>query len=348
MIETKGMAAMNAKESLKKFSFSRREPKKNDVVISIKYCGICHSDIHMVRNEWGEGLFPMVPGHEITGVVSRVGDAVTKYKTGDRVGVGCFVDSCRVCDNCKNDLDNYCLQGMTQTYGNYDKKNDEITQGGYSNFIVVDENYVLSIPDNISLDKAAPLLCAGITTYSPLMHWKAQNNKKVGVLGMGGLGHMAVQIAAALGAQVTVLSHSDKKKEDAFKLGAKNFLVMKSQDDFAKTARSLDLIINTVSSSKLDLASYFNLLKIDGTLVSVGAPEDGYKIHPFPLIMGRRSYAGSLIGSIKETQEMLNFCGKHDITPEIEVISPSYINEAFERVLKSDVRYRFVIDMTKI
>jgi uncharacterized zinc-type alcohol dehydrogenase-like protein len=349
MIKAKGIAGMSATEPLVPYSFERREPKEHDVVIDIKYCGICHSDIHTVRSEWGEATYPLVPGHEIAGVVSAVGDKVTKYKVGDSVGVGCFVDSCRTCENCKQDLNNYCLEGFTGTYGAKDKHiENAITQGGYSDIIVVNQDYVLSIPKSIPLDKAAPLLCAGITLYSPLMHWKAGKGKKVAILGMGGLGHMGVKIAKALGADVYVLSHSDKKREDAMAMGAKEFIVTNTKEVFEKYRCYFDLIINTVSASELDMNSYFELLKLDATLVALGGPEKPYKISPFSLILKRRNYSGSLIGSIKETQEMLDFCAKHNITPEIEVINPSQVNEAYERVLKSDVRYRFVMDMQKI
>jgi uncharacterized zinc-type alcohol dehydrogenase-like protein len=348
MIKAKGYAALKPKEKLVPYSFERRDPKENDVVIDIKFCGICHSDLHMVGDEWGfNSPFPLVPGHEIAGVVRAIGSKVTKYKVGDHVGVGCMVNSCRECAHCKNDLENYCIPGNTSTYGGTDK-DGTTTQGGYSDVIIVDQDFVLRIPDNLPLDKAAPLLCAGITTYSPLRHWKAGPGKKVGVMGLGGLGHMAVKIAAALGAEVTVFSHSEKKKEDAMKLGAKNFLILKSDEDFLNHGLSFDLIINTISSSEINLGNYLSLLKMDATLVSVGAPDKPLSIHPFPLIMMRRSYAGSLIGSIMETQEMLDFCGKHNITPEIEVIGPEKINEAYARVLKSDVRYRFVIDMAKL
>ncbi len=348
MIKAKGIAATSAKSNLAPFSFERRDPKPHDVVIDIKYCGICHSDVHQVRSEWGESIYPMVPGHEIAGVVRAVGTHVTKYKVGDHVGVGCFVDSCRTCSSCKAEMDNYCLEGMTQTYNSVERDGKTVTQGGYSDVIVVDENYVLRIPNSIPLDKAAPLLCAGITLYSPLTHWKAGPNKKVAIMGLGGLGHMGVKIAVALGAEVTVLSHSDKKREDALKMGAHHFVSTADASVFAKYDSTFDLIINTVSSSEINMGDYFNLLKLDGTLVVVGAPDKPLSIHPFPLIVKRRSYSGSVIGSIKETQEMLDFCAKHNITPEIEVIDPSYVNEAYERVLKSDVRYRFVIDMSKI
>jgi uncharacterized zinc-type alcohol dehydrogenase-like protein len=349
MIKAKGFAALKPKEHLVPYSFERREPKEHDVVIDIKFCGVCHSDIHMTRDEWGFGSpFPMVPGHEIAGVVRKVGTKVAKYKVGDRVGVGCMVDSCRECAHCKQELENYCIPGNTMTYGSPERDGSAITQGGYSDVVVVNEDFVLKIPDNLPLDKAAPLLCAGITTYSPLKHWNAGPGKKVGVMGLGGLGHMAVKIASALGAEVTVISHSENKREDAKKLGGHQFLLTKTPEVFQQNALSFDLIINTISSAEIDLGSYLSLLKMDGTLVSVGAPDKPLSLHPFPLILMRRSYAGSVIGSIKETQEMLNFCGKHNITPEIEIISPDKINQAFERVLKSDVRYRFVIDMGKL
>lgn len=349
MIKTKGYAALAPKAPLTPYSFERRDPKEHDVVIDIKFCGICHSDIHMTRDEWGfDSPFPMVPGHEIAGVVRAVGSKVKKYKVGDKVGVGCMVDSCRTCAHCEQQLENYCLQGNTMTYGSTERDGSAITQGGYSNNIVVNEDFVLNIPDSISLDKAAPLLCAGITLYSPLMHWKAGPGKKVGILGMGGLGHMGVKIAVALGAEVTVISHSDKKRDDAFKFGAHKFISTKNPDVFVENAGYFDLIINTVSSAELDMALFFGLLKLDGSLVNVGAPDKPLSVNVFPLIMMRRSFSGSVIGSIKETQEMLNFCAKHNITPEIEVIEPAQVNAAYERVLKSDVRYRFVLDMAKI
>lgn len=345
MIQAKGIAAFSAKEPLGPFSFERRDPKDHDVVIDIKYCGVCHSDIHTVRSEWGAAMYPVVPGHEIAGVVRSVGSKVTKYKIGDHVGVGCLVDSCRECAHCKQDLDNYCLTGFNPTYNGFEKDGKTPTQGGYSDVIVVDENYILRIPKSLPLDKAAPLLCAGITVYSPLMHWKAGPGKRVGVMGLGGLGHMAVKIARALGAEVTVISHSEKKREDAFKMGAHDFLSTHDESVFQKNAGAFDLIINTVSTADINMANYFGFLKLDATLVSVGAPDKPLSISPFSLIMMRRNYAGSLIGSIKETQEMLDFCGQHNITPEIEVISPDKVNEAYERVLNSDIRYRFVIDM---
>ncbi|HLE01795.1 MAG TPA: NAD(P)-dependent alcohol dehydrogenase [Bdellovibrionota bacterium] len=348
MIKATGYAAPTVKAPLRPFSFERRDPREHDVVIDIKFCGICHSDIHMARNEWGTStLFPMVPGHEIAGVVRSVGSKVTRYKVGQHVGVGCFTDSCRTCEHCRKSLDQYCLEGNTLTYGALERDGKTVTQGGYSNVIVVDENYVLRIPESLPLDRAAPLLCAGITLYSPLMHWKAGPGKKVGIMGLGGLGHMGVKIARALGAEVTVFSQTEKKKEDAHRMGANHFVATKDPSVFNKLAGSFDLIINTISAD-INMADYFGLLKLDGTLVAVGAPEKPMVIHPFPLIMMRRSYAGSVIGSIKETQEMLEFCVKHKITPEVEVIAPEQVNTAYERVLTSDVRYRFVIDMARL
>ncbi len=349
MIKAKGFAAVSATTPLAPYAFERREPKDHDVVIDIKFCGVCHSDIHMARDEWKFGsAYPMVPGHEIAGIVRTVGAKVKKFKTGDRVGVGCMVDSCRTCINCKQDLENYCIPGSTLTYSSPERDGSGSTQGGYSNVIVTNEDFVLRIPDELPLDKAAPLLCAGITTYSPLRHWKAGPGKKVGVLGLGGLGHMAVKIAVALGADVTVISHSDKKREDAKTFGAHNFLNTQTPNVLTENALSFDLIINTVSSADLDLNPILGLLKLDGTIVNVGAPEKPLSINVFSLLLMRRNFAGSVIGPIKETQEMLNFCAQHKITPEIEVIAPAQVNEAFERVLKSDVRYRFVLDMAKL
>ncbi len=347
MITAKGIAAFAAKKPLGPHTFERRDPKEFDVVIDIQYCGICHSDIHTVRNEWGEARFPIVPGHEIAGVVREIGNKVTKYKVGDHVGVGCFIDSCRECPHCKNDLEQYCDVGFNATYNSLEKDGVTPTQGGYSNVIVVDENYVLRIPDSLPLDKAAPLLCAGITLYSPLMHWQAGPGKKVAIMGLGGLGHVGVKIAHALGAEVTVLSHTDKKQNDAIIMGADHFIATHDPAVFKQHASTFDLIINTISVD-INMMDYFGLLKTDGVLVVVGLPEKPLSISPFPLILKRRSYSGSVIGSIKETQEMLDFCAKHDITPEIELITPDKVNEAYERVIKSDVRYRFVIDMQKL
>ncbi len=288
----------------------------------------------------------MVPGHEIAGVVRAVGPKVTKYKVGDHVGVGCFVESCRHCASCQQGLDQYCLEGITVTYNGRERDGKTISQGGYSNVIVVNEDYVLRIPKSLPLDKAAPLLCAGITLYSPLMHWQAGPGKKVGIVGLGGLGHMGVKIARTLGAEVTVLSQSDRKREDALRMKAHHFLSTSDKQVFKQHANSFDLIINTVSA-EIDMNDYFGLLKVDGALVAVGIPEQPLSVQPASLISMRRTYAGSMIGSMRETQEMLDFCAQHEITPEIEVIAPAEINAAWERVVKSDVRYRFVIDMSR-
>lgn len=346
-IPTKGIAALAAKAPLKPFSFERRSPGEHDVLIDIKFCGICHSDIHQARDEWGGSVFPMVPGHEIAGVVSQVGSKVTKYKVGDHVGVGCFVDSCRTCSSCREGLEQYCEVGMTGTYNSTERGTDIPTQGGYSNKITVDENYVLKIPKSMPLDAAAPLLCAGITLYSPLMHWKAGPGKKVAIIGLGGLGHMGVKIAHALGAEVTVLSHSLKKQEDGKRMGADHFYATSDETTFTKLAGQFDLIINTVSA-EMDWNLFLGLLKRDGTLVICGIPEVAIPVGAFSLVGGRRSLAGSLIGGIKETQEMLDFCDKHKIACEIEVIPADKVNDAYERVIKSDVRYRFVIDMATL
>jgi alcohol dehydrogenase (NADP+) len=347
MITTKGYATKNPKEPLGPFSFERRETRDHDVLIDIQYCGICHSDIHQARDEWGGSIFPMVPGHEIAGVVAKVGTKVTKYKVGDKVGVGCFVDSCRHCQHCHSGLEQFCVEGMTPTYNGKERDGKTPTYGGYSNKIVVDENYVLKMPTNLPLDACAPLLCAGITLYSPLKHWNAGPGKKVAILGLGGLGHMGVKIASALGAEVSVLSHSLKKQKDGERMGAKHFYATADPETFKKLAGSFDLIVCTVSQD-IDWNQYLNLLTVDGTMVVVGVPEKQVPVGAFPLIFGRRSLAGSLIGGIKETQEMLDFCGKHKITCDIELIPIQKVNEAYERVVKSDVRYRFVIDMKSL
>ena len=345
-IKVSGYAAQQAKAALGPYSFERRAPSDHDIVIDIGYCGICHTDIHQVGDEWGGSKFPMVPGHEITGTVSQVGPKVTRYKAGDRVGVGCFVNSCRKCGPCSKNLEQYCTEGMVTTY-NGTEKDGTPTQGGYSNKIVVDENYVLSIPDNLPLDKAAPLLCAGVTLYSPLVHWKAGPGKKVAIIGLGGIGHMGVKLAHALGAEVTVLSHSLKKQEDGKKLGADHFYATSDPATFEKLKGYFDLMINTVSA-ELDWNKYLDLLALDGAMVIVGIPEKEIPVGSYPLVAGRRSIAGSLIGGIKETQEMLNFCSKNNIASEIEVIPIQKVNDAYKRILASDVRYRFVIDMKSL
>ncbi|HVW79101.1 MAG TPA: NAD(P)-dependent alcohol dehydrogenase [Alloacidobacterium sp.] len=346
MSQTKGYAAAAAKAPLAPYTFERRELRDHDVAIDIKFCGICHSDIHQARDEWGGSIFPMVPGHEIVGIVTAVGSKVTKFKVGDAAGIGCFVDSCRTCEECQKGLEQYCLNGTVWTYNSLDKEGTP-TMGGYSEKIVADENYILHIPGNLPLDAAAPLLCAGITLYSPLKHWQAGPGKKVAIIGMGGLGHMGVKIAHALGAEVTVLSQSLRKQEDGKRLGADHFYATSDPETFKKLHRHFDLIINTVSA-EMDLNQYLELLKVDGSLVVVGIPEKPNEIASFSLILGRRSLAGSAIGGIAETQEMLDFCGKHNITSDIELIPIQKVNEAFERVVKSDVRYRFVIDMASL
>ncbi|GHK00673.1 NAD(P)-dependent alcohol dehydrogenase [Streptomyces sp. NPDC003753] len=339
-------AAPAAKAPLERTTIERREVREFDVLIDIKFAGICHSDIHQAREGWGEAIFPMVPGHEIAGVVSEVGPGVTKFKVGDRVGVGCMVDSCRECENCLRGEEQYCLKGMVGTYNALDK-DGEPTYGGYSEKIVVDENYVVRIPDGLSLDVAAPLLCAGITTYSPLAHWNAGPGKKVAVVGLGGLGHMAVKIAHAMGAEVTVLSQSLRKKDDGLKLGADHYYATSDPKTFEELQGTFDLIVSTVSAP-MDFGALLSLLKVDGALVNVGAPEEPISLNLFSVIGGRKTLAGSMIGGIRETQEMLDFCAGHGIGAEIELISASEINEAYERVLSSDVRYRFVIDTATI
>jgi uncharacterized zinc-type alcohol dehydrogenase-like protein len=347
MFQVKGYAAAAAKAPLAPYSFQRRDPGEHDVAIDIKYCGVCHSDIHQARDEWGGSTFPMVPGHEIVGVVTRVGGKVTKYKVGDKVGVGCFVDSCRACEHCKNGLEQYCIKIPSWTYNGLEQDKKTVTQGGYSDKIVVDESYVLRMPDNLPLDAAAPLLCAGITLYSPLKHWHAGPGKKVAIVGLGGLGHMGVKLGHALGSEVTVLSHSMRKQDDAMRLGADKFYATSSQETFTSLQGHFDLIISTVSA-EMDWNQYLALLKVDGSMVVVGIPEKPASIAAFSLVGGRRSLAGSAIGGIAETQEMLDFCGKHNIVCDIEAIAIQKVNEAYERVLKSDVRYRFVIDMASL
>ncbi|WP_217141320.1 NAD(P)-dependent alcohol dehydrogenase [Streptomyces sp. AC627_RSS907] len=339
-------AAPAAKAPLERTTIERRAVREHDVLIDIKFAGICHSDIHQVREGWGEAIFPMVPGHEIAGIVSEVGPGVTKYAVGDRVGVGCMVDSCRECDNCKAGLEQYCTGGNVMTYNGIGK-DGEPTHGGYSEKIVVDENFVVGIPEGLALDEAAPLLCAGVTTYSPLRHWNAGPGKKVAVLGMGGLGHLAVKLAHAMGAEVTVLSQSLRKKDDGLKLGADHYYATSDPATFQELAGTFDLIVSTVSAP-LDFGAYLGLLRTDGALVNVGAPEEPISLNLFSVIDGRKTLAGSSIGGIRETQEMLDFCAEHGIGAEIELIAASEINEAYERVLASDVRYRFVIDTATI
>ena len=346
MATANAFAATSSTGPLERVTIERRELGPHDVQIDIKYCGICHSDIHTVRGEWGDRPWPLAPGHEIAGIVSAVGGAVTRHAVGDRVGVGCLVDSCRECDNCKAGLQQYCTGGATQTYGSVDR-DGTITQGGYSTQVVVTEDFVLRIPDGVELDAAAPLLCAGITLYSPLKHWNAGPGKRVAIVGLGGLGHMGVKIAHALGAEVTVLSQSLKKQSDGLRLGADHYYATGDPDTFERLAGSFDLIINTVSAP-LDLNAYLGLLAVDGTMVNVGGPGEPMQLNVFSLIPYRRSYAGSMIGGLPETQEMLDFCAEHGLGAEIEVIPVEKVNEAFDRVVASDVRYRFVIDIATL
>ncbi|MTD12380.1 alcohol dehydrogenase catalytic domain-containing protein [Nakamurella sp. YIM 132087] len=339
-------AAPSATEPLVPVTIERRAVGATDVLIAIRYAGICHSDIHTVRGDWGPVTYPQVVGHEIVGEVVEVGPDVTKYAVGDRVGVGCMVNSCRECDNCRAGMENYCLKGNTQTYNAVDR-DGTITQGGYSTHVVVDQDFVLRVPESISYEAAAPLLCAGITTYSPLAHWKAAPGKRVAVVGMGGLGHMAVKIAHAMGAEVTVLSQSLSKQDDGFRFGADNYAATSDPETFEKLANHFDIIVNTVSAP-IDVQRYLGLLRLDGALVNVGAPPEPLPVQVFSLFRNRLTFAGSSIGSIAETQEMLDFCAEHGIAPEVELIGAEQINDAYERVLSSDVRYRFVIDTATI
>ncbi|HXG79421.1 MAG TPA: NAD(P)-dependent alcohol dehydrogenase [Methyloceanibacter sp.] len=345
-LKTPAYAAMSAKADLVPWSIERRAPGPHDVLIEILYCGVCHSDLHQVKDEWHNSIFPMVPGHEIIGRVVKAGDRVKKWKPGQVVGVGCFVDSCRRCSACRAGEEQFCEEGMTLTYNGYERDGKTPTYGGYSTQITVDENYVLSIPKGIPLERAAPLLCAGITTYSPLRHFGLKAGDKLGVVGLGGLGHMGVKFGHAMGAHVTVLSHSPSKRNDALALGADDFLVTKDEAAFQENAERFDFLLDTVSATH-DYNAYLNLLRRDGVMVLVGAP-DPTPLSAFPLIMKRRRLAGSLIGGIRETQEMLDFCAAHDVAADVEVIPIQEINRAYERMLKSDVRYRFVIDLASL
>ena len=347
MIATKGYAAMDAKSALAPFNFERREAGPKDVQIDIIYCGICHSDIHQVRSEWGPAIYPIVPGHEIVGRVIKVGDKVKKFKVGSLAGVGCMVDSCRVCDNCKHGLEQYCTNGNVMTYNGYERDGKTVTYGGYSKTIVVDEDFVLSVSEKLELKGVAPLLCAGITTYSPLNHWKVGKGHRLGVLGLGGLGHMAVKLGASLGAEVTMLSTSPSKEADAKRLGAHNFVLTTKEENIKKMRGYFDFILDTVSA-KHDYNMYLQMLKTDGVQICVGGNPSPAEVYAFSLIGGRKSLAGSCIGGIPETQEMLDHCDKHNIVSDVEVIDIRYVNEAYERVLKSDVKYRFVIDMATL
>ncbi|MEP6683753.1 MAG: NAD(P)-dependent alcohol dehydrogenase [Parafilimonas sp.] len=346
-MSTKAYAAQSATTPLAPWSLDRREPTSHDVQIDILYCGVCHSDLHTVRNEWGGTVYPAVPGHEIVGRVTKVGDHVKKFKEGDLAAVGCLVDSCRECENCKQGLEQYCLVGMVGTYNGQDKHSGGVTYGGYSKQIVVHEDFVLTISDKQPLEGIAPLLCAGITTYSPLRHWKVGKGDKVGILGLGGLGHMGVKLAASFGAEVTMLSHSPSKEADAKRLGAHKFVLTKDKDQVAAVTGYFDFILDTVSAEH-DYNMYLNMLKTNGVMVCVGAPPTPAQVPAFNLIMGRKSLGGSLIGGIPETQEMLDYCAEHNIVSDVEVINIKDINESYERMLKGDVKYRFVIDMATL
>lgn len=347
MPSIKSYAAQNATTPLAPWTFERRSPKPNDVQIDILYCGVCHSDLHQVRNEWGNSMFPIVPGHEIVGKVTAIGSNVSKFKVGELAAIGCLVDSCRKCDNCKEGLEQYCSNGMVGTYNGMEKDGSGPTYGGYSKMILAHEDFVLHISDKLPLEGVAPLLCAGITTYSPLRHWKVGKGQKVGILGLGGLGHMGVKLAVSFGADVTMLSHSASKKADAERLGAHHFLLTSDDEQVKAAANSFDFILNTVSAPH-DYNMYLNLLKTNGTMVCVGAPPTPAQVPAFNLIFQRRSIAGSLIGGLPETQEMLDYCASHNIVSDVEVIDIKDINESYERMLKGDVRYRFVIDMATL
>lgn len=342
-MKVKAYAAQTAQSPLAPYEFERREPRTKDVQIEIIYSGICHSDIHQARNEWGFSIFPMVPGHEIVGRVTRIGAQVGQFKVGDLVGVGCMVDSCRECRHCKEGLEQYCDPGFVGTYSALERDGKTVTQGGYSTGIVVDENFVLRLPKNLDLAATAPLLCAGITTYSPLKHVGLSKEHKIAVLGLGGLGHMAVKLAASMGAEVSVLSGSKTKEADSKRLGAQNFILTSNSEDLNRYQNYFDFILDTVAA-KHDLNQACGLLKRDGTLIMVGASEKPLDLGVFSLIFKRRQILGSLIGGIKETQEMLDYCGKHNIVSDIELIKASQINEAYERMIKGQVKYRFVID----
>lgn len=347
MIKSKAYATPSATSKLDSFEIERREPKADDVHIEILYCGVCHSDIHMARNEWGNSIYPMVPGHEIVGKVVKVGDQVKKFKVDDLVGVGCLVDSCGECENCHDHLEQFCMNGATGTYGAVEKDGKTVTYGGYSQRITVKEDFVLKVSEKLDLKAVAPLLCAGITTYSPLRHWNVGPGKKVAVVGLGGLGHMGVKLANSFGAQVTVFTTSLSKKDDAIRLGAHEVVNSKDSAAMENVGKSFDLILDTVSADH-DLNPYLATLKRDGVMVLVGLPENPAPIHAGNLIFGRKSLAGSLIGGLKETQEMLDYCAEHNITSDVEMINMNQINEAYERMIKGNVKYRFVIDMKSL
>jgi uncharacterized zinc-type alcohol dehydrogenase-like protein len=347
MQNTKGYAALSATTQLVPFSFHRRDPGPEEIEIQIQYCGVCHSDLHQVRNEWENTTFPCVPGHEIVGRVTKAGARVRKFKEGGLAAVGCMVDSCRVCEPCKSGFEQLCDVGPVWTYNGEDKRHGDITFGGYSERIVVDESFALRLPKGLDLAASAPLLCAGITTYSPLRRWKVSKGQKVGVVGLGGLGHMGVKLANAFGARVVLFTTSPDKTKDAIRLGAQEVVISKNEAEMKKQANSFDFILDTVAAPH-DINAYLGLLKHDATLTLVGLPEKPLAVQPFSIIAKRRQLAGSLIGGIRETQEMLDFCGEHNITSDIELIPIQKINEAYERLVKSDVKYRFVIDMKSL
>lgn len=347
MIQTKGYAAQSAATEMEPWNFERREVGPHDVQFDILFCGVCHSDLHQVKNEWGGSIYPMVPGHEIVGKVVKVGAHVKKFKAGDLAGVGCMVDSCRVCDNCKDGLEQFCANGSSSTYNSREQDKSTPTYGGYSKTIVVHEDFVLRVSEKLDLAAVAPLLCAGITTYSPLRHWKVGKGHKLAVLGLGGLGHMAVKFGVAFGAEVTVLSTSPAKEADAKKLGAHKFVVTTDRAQVKAAKESFDFIIDTVSATH-DINLYISLLRTSGTHICLGVPPTPYAMHAFSLIGGRKSLAGSLIGGIPETQEMLDFCAEHNIVSDIELIDMKDIYIAYDRMVKGDVRYRFVIDMATL
>jgi uncharacterized zinc-type alcohol dehydrogenase-like protein len=342
-MKSRGYAALSAKSNLTSYEFNRRALGDHDVALDISYAGICHSDIHQVAEEWGPAIFPMVPGHEIAGVVTSIGSKVSKFSIGDKIGVGVFVDSCRNCPSCLKGLQQYCVEGMTGTYNGLERDGVTVAMGGYANNFVINQDYAVRIPDNLPMEGVAPLLCAGITLYSPIKHWKVQSGMKVAVMGLGGLGHIGVKFAVAMGAEVTVLSHSPSKESDAKAMGAHHFVSTKDVKNFEPLAKSFDLILNTVSA-ELAIGDYLNLLKLDGTLVVIGLPGKPYEVHVGALLNGRRSIAGSMIGGIPEMQEMLDFCATNSIVSDVEVIKADYINEAYKRTVASDVKYRFVID----
>ena len=347
MASTKSYAAQDATAPLAPWTINRRDPKPHDVQIDIKYCGVCHSDLHFARNDWGMSVYPLVPGHEIVGVVTAVGEHVKKFKVGDLAGIGCLVDSCRECANCQDGLEQYCSNGWVGTYGGMEKDGSGATYGGYSKNILAHEDFVLHISDKQPLEAVAPLLCAGITTYSPLRHWKVSKGQRVGILGLGGLGHMGVKLAVSMGAEVTMLSHTASKEADAKRLGAHKFVLTSDEAQVKSVANYFDLILDTVSAPH-DYNIYLAMLRTNGNMVCVGVPPPGEPVGPFNLIFQRRSLAGSLIGGLPETQEMLNYCAEHNIVSDVEVIAMKDINEAYERMLKGDVRYRFVIDMATL